>query len=410
MEYEDENLEQYEYTPITFLKCHSRIKCDRNDRVSKVWMCAFEPNKDFPDKFTTTVATCGASSVCLISVSSGKIESKYFSKDSNEDFYTLSWSTLFMKIDGKKIKSNVLAAAGAKCTVHLFHPEKQICFLEEKIRMPKGTSISSLQFHPLARNVLCCGFSDGQVHILDLGEPSPNDYEVKLVRVHALSIENEIFNMTFSRHCESLLAATDDGVTAWTLGLQDVNKASSKISMYKFNFPTNRNNSTLEQQQDSDQLVDSVEPIENGRMIATKCALHGVIYIWDLKEAIQNCDNEGSLSVVPIHILNYSNTDNYFMSMGSSISSGLLACGDDEGYIWLYDLNEVFSKAKREQDQSAVIPWPIVTDSTKENLRVVHQEEVVINKVIVDHKRSYIVAVTNTNLVCIWKKDGKLKN
>jgi hypothetical protein len=89
--------------------------------------------------------------------------------------------------------------------------------------------------------------------------------------------------------------------------------------MYKFNFPTNRNNSTLEQQQDSDQLVDSVEPIENGRMIATKCALHGVIYIWDLKEAIQNCDNEGSLSVVPIHILNYSNTDNYFMSMGSSI-------------------------------------------------------------------------------------------
>jgi hypothetical protein len=91
-------------------------------------------------------------------------------------------------------------------------------------------------------------------------------------------------------------------------------------------------------------------------------------------------------------------------------ASSLLACGDDEGYIWLYDLNEVFSKAKREQDQSAVIPWPIVTDSTKENLRVVHQEEVVINKVIVDHKRSYIVAVTNTNLVCIWKKDGKLKN
>ena len=70
---------------------------------------------------------------------------------------------------------------------------------------------------------------------------------------------------------------------------------------------------------DSDQVVDSVVPIENGRLVATKCVLHGVIYIWDLEDAMSRCDIDGSLRVEPIHILNFSKSDNYFMSMGSSL-------------------------------------------------------------------------------------------
>lgn len=59
--------------------------------------------------------------------------------------------------DAKKriVASNILAAAGAQCTLHLLHPSHQVCFFEEKIKMPHKVSISSVQFHPLARTVLC---------------------------------------------------------------------------------------------------------------------------------------------------------------------------------------------------------------------------------------------------------------
>lgn len=83
--------------------------------------------------------------------------------------------------------------------------------------------------------------------------------------------------------------------------------------------------------------------------------------------------------------------------------SKLLACGDDLGNIWLYDLKDVFSLSKKNQEQSAVIPWPEVDD--KSSQWMVKLNEVVINKVVVNYDGSYIVAVTNTNLVCIWKKD-----
>lgn len=83
--------------------------------------------------------------------------------------------------------------------------------------------------------------------------------------------------------------------------------------------------------------------------------------------------------------------------------SGLLACGDDSGSIWLYDSKEIFNKSLLKQEQSAVIPWPTVQDTY--DSRMVRQPEIVINKVVVNHDGSYIIAVTSTNLVCIWKKD-----
>lgn len=83
--------------------------------------------------------------------------------------------------------------------------------------------------------------------------------------------------------------------------------------------------------------------------------------------------------------------------------SCLLACGDDIGNIWLYNLKDVFSDSLLKQEQSAVIPWPTVQDTFDH--RMVRQQEIVINKVVVNYDGSYIIAVTSTNLVCIWKKD-----
>ncbi|XP_026273112.1 leucine-rich repeat and WD repeat-containing protein 1-like isoform X1 [Frankliniella occidentalis] len=392
---------RYEYEPVSFLKCHSKIKGDKNDRHSKVWMCAFEPHPDFPEKTTDVIATCGSNSVCVINVKTQNVVAKHYSKQAKEDFYSLSWSSIFIKDDLNKTKKkgNVLAVAGLNCVLHILYPSRQVCCLEQKFKKSSSVSISSVQFHPLSTSILCGAFSSGEVYIWDLGELSLPNYDMKLSHLHTLSLQSEIFNMSFSRHCVCLLAATDNGVAAWSLELKDVNDAKCKIKAWKFNFPTM---SGTHHSHDG-QLVDSVEPIKNGKIVASKCALYGSIYLWDLEEAIDHCGDRGHTKVQPAHILDYSKTDNYFMSLGSSLLSGLLACGDDLGNIWLYDLKEVFSQSLKKQEQSAVIPWPDVDD--KSSQWMVELNEVVINKVVVSYNGSYIVAVTNTNLICVWKKE-----
>jgi hypothetical protein len=81
--------------------------------------------------------------------------------------------------------------------------------------------------------------------------------------------------------------------------------------MLKFEFPRKHIESTSETQ-----LVDSLEVVGDS-VIATKCALHGVIYLWDLM-ATMAASGKGhmAITVTPICVLSWSNTDNYFMNMG----------------------------------------------------------------------------------------------
>lgn len=64
------------------------------------------------------------------------------------------------------------------------------------------------------------------------------------------------------------------------------------------------------------QLVDSLVLVGDS-IVATKCALHGVIYLWDLMATL-TASGEGhqTITVTPIRVLTWSNTDNYFMNMG----------------------------------------------------------------------------------------------
>lgn len=62
---------------------------------------------------------------------------------------------------------------------------------------------------------------------------------MKFTCLHKLSVDSEIFTMSFSRHCKTLLAATDNGIAAWGLDLSDVNVStvtkSSESTKYVLN-------------------------------------------------------------------------------------------------------------------------------------------------------------------------------
>lgn len=67
---------------------------------------------------------------------------------------------------------------------------------------------------------------------------------------------------------------------------------------------------------ESPSLVDTVEVLENG-LIASKCALRGAIYIWNLEKVLkERKDEDVTLRITPLYQLEWSDTDNYFMYLG----------------------------------------------------------------------------------------------
>lgn len=69
--------------------------------------------------------------------------------------------------------------------------------------------------------------------------------------------------------------------------------------------------------------MDSVEVIGPG-LVASKCALHEAIYVWNLTAALNaGCvpdlaSNKSCLyHTQPTHVLQWSNTDNYYMYIGA---------------------------------------------------------------------------------------------
>ena len=59
-------------------------------------------------------------------------------------------------------------------------------------------------------------------------------------------------------------------------------------------------------------------------------------------------------------------------------------------------------------DPNTRLLWPEVHDDYLEkNGKLLENDEIIIDKVAVSHDNKYIVAVTSTNLVCIWYKTDR---
>jgi uncharacterized membrane protein YgcG len=93
------------------------------------------------------------------------------------------------------------------------------------------------------------------------------------------------------------------------------------------------------------------------------------------------------------------------------LGKGLIACGDDKGSLWLYNLPQ-FGKGsgasviKDKIDPTSRLMWPELQDDHLENSRKIPMDRhnIIIDKVAASHDNSHIVAVTSNNMVCIWKR------
>ncbi|RZF39074.1 hypothetical protein LSTR_LSTR006611 [Laodelphax striatellus] len=359
-------------------------------------MCQFEPDPENSDKTTNIVATCGGNSVCFIDVTTGKVVSKYIPKDVKEMLYSLCWATWPVPGGCRKevARVNVLATAGVRNTIHLILPHQSTCFLTHQLTAKRSLRpIQALIFLPHDPYTMMVGDNNGVIRVYKIavtGSP-PFEDSCSMEVLYELSTESEIFSFAFCTTTRILLAGCNDGLMGF-----EISDDNHNPKLLKFTMPIKADVETA--------LVDSVEMIGDG-WVASKCALHPAIYIWHLPTALGcNC------TVAPSHLLHWSDTDNYFMYLGLQKHCGLLCCGDDMGALWLYNIKNLDTSHKALKptavEPSAIFPWPILSDSSTEKKRKLNLDvyDIVVDKVTINYDGTCIVAVTNNNLVCIWRR------
>jgi len=370
-----------EYSAQYMLRCHSKTDRDTSDVSTQVWQAAFEPSTK-----SNLVATCGGNKLCIINAETGIVQYRYSWPKGL--LYTLSWSTLF--------PDNILATAGTNNTIVFIDLLTETAYLHHSLyqKPMRKVFISSILFHPYEKKLFCAQ-NDGHLYVFEF--ETNNKRIVNIEQQCVVDLECEIFGLTFCQNNDCLLIATNTGLMGWN------NSQRQDQERVVFELPENPNDLYKEQ---NEKVIDSVEVIKDC-WIATKVALHGIIYIFNLDTTLSTIKNNKCV-IKPAFILKWSDTDNYFMSCGVGLDGNVLACGDDKGSIWIYNLQDIdFQSSKCDAkviEAHTVLKWPKLHDShlKKKKKLEVDVYDIVMAKCAVHSSGKYIVAVTNNNFVCIY--------
>ncbi|ESO07939.1 hypothetical protein HELRODRAFT_190818 [Helobdella robusta] len=348
-----DDLDTTEYQPMHFLRCHSGDKRalkeghtldDPTDELTNVWGCSMEPDPHDPAKTTGIVATCGGTMVCLIDCSSGQVVKRF--EHHKEQFFCLAWTTVELNNE----PNNILAVSGHNGNLKLLHPRLLACFEE-------------------------------------FGSGRPN----RQLAVFLTNPASLVTNIFVHQTSGLLIGGTTGGVMAWSLGknlnVSDIasNKRRNPCKVLSINNKMKGKMSTC----------DGLTPI-NDNFFACKFLSHGCIYVY----------NVNHLDHGPAYKLDWLKTNSEFI--GLSCVNGLLLCGSDDGSIWMYNTSHLQNAGNKLIPK--VLQWPdckvdMENSNDAKMTDVLDKPTVlVINNLTSSHERTYIVAVTDCNLVCIWKR------
>ncbi|CAH8532527.1 unnamed protein product [Heterobilharzia americana] len=398
-----------DYDPLHFIRCHAQDN-DPLDCETKVWRCAFEPSINDPHNETSTiVATCGGECVCLIDCKTGRVMKRF--KHFGEEFYTLAWTTVEMAAGHR---TNLLAAAGKLREIRLLHPEQLVCYAE--MRGHKD-DVACMIFHPDKPTILFSGDSKACILVWDIGIPSAPEYKTRhqlLMRLICPRANlNPVLNLVFLTKYDALIAGCEDGIFSWTL--KDFRKeklSEEKEAELELKIPTRR-----------EPCFDGLAQLSDD-LIVTKCVEEGEIYIFNYGQVINRRRRSTTVGsnkkVVNVEIrgqLRWQTTEEIYINVTARPILHTVICGDNEGTIWLYDLQkQVVDESENRKFKAKpvkILEWPECSiagskeedNQTKENITSGFKNPVV-NTTDISHDGQYLVAVTDNNLVCIWKFSG----
>nr|XP_044602207.1 leucine-rich repeat and WD repeat-containing protein 1 isoform X6 [Equus asinus] len=343
--------------PLHFLQCHSKNNSPR-DLETQLWACAFEPawEEGHVGATSQTVATCGGEAVCVIDCQTGIVLHKY--KAPGEEFFSVAWTALMVVTQaGHKKRWSVLAAAGLRGLVRLLHVRAGFC-------------CGVIRAHKKAIATLCF---------------SPT-HETHLFTCRR---EQGLLRATCPLPIASSAASYDKRIILWDIGVPN----------HDYEFQASSQLLTL----DTTSIPLRLCPVASCPDAYLLAGCEGGCCCWDVRldqpQKRRVCDVEfvfegSEASRRRVDGLAFVNDD--------VVDEGIVLCGDEEGNVWVYDIKRILTQQPlplaAPQAPTQILKWP--------QPRALGQAvtKTMVNTVVANPTFTYLTALTDSNIVAIWRK------
>ncbi|XP_076017363.1 leucine-rich repeat and WD repeat-containing protein 1 isoform X2 [Genypterus blacodes] len=384
--------------PLHVLQCHSK-QDSSEDFSTQLWACAFQPQ---PDHCTDAaggsrlVATCGGDSLCVIDCETGMVMKKY--KVPGEEFFSLAWSTVLMSRGGKATAQHcsILAAGGKKGVVKLIHPRNNTAFANFRASQK---ALSVLHFNPRQGNFLFTGSYDNKIVMWDIGGVD-SKYNINVLQLLVLEMTGTPLHICLPPAAPSthLLAATEDGLRCYNTQL-DANNSTKRSEEMEITFP-------IYKKEDGDHCYRTIDGLNflTDDIVASKSHMQGSIYLWSWSRTKAQLRGRKSraLCAVLLAELQWAQTDVPYLALKTCPRQSYVVCGDDRGRLWTYHVPNLLSSSVQIDEAispTEVLEWP--NPVRKHHGQV---EGPSINTVAMDSELRYLVALSDNNMVVVWKR------
>ncbi|TKS83239.1 Leucine-rich repeat and WD repeat-containing protein 1 ORC-associated protein [Collichthys lucidus] len=382
--------------PLHILQCHSKQNSSE-DFSTQLWACAFQPPDATGGGGDRLVATCGGDSLCVIDCETGMVMKKY--KVHGEEFFSLAWSVVLMSRGGKASAQHcsILAAGGKRGLVKLIHPRNNVAYGEFRA---SRKALSVLRFNPNKGNFLFTGSYDNKITMWDIGGVD-SQYNFKVVQLLMLEMSATPLHICFPPTSPSshLLTASEDGLHCYDTQLS-TNNTTKRSKEMEITFP-------IYKKEDKDHDYHTVDGLSflTDDIVASKNYLHGCIYLWSWSKTKTQRPDKKSRAVCAVVLaeLQWTNTEIPYLALNTCPGQAYIVCGDDKGRLWTYHVTNLqknsFQSGKPIQP-TEVLEWP-----TPVRKGVGQVEGPSINSVAMDPELQFLVALSDKNMVIVWKRE-----
>ncbi|XP_077360193.1 leucine-rich repeat and WD repeat-containing protein 1 [Festucalex cinctus] len=377
--------------PLHVLQCHSK-QDNAEDFSTQLWACAFQPQPDYAE--SRLVATCGGDSLCVIDCETGMVMKKY--KVTGEEFFSLAWSTVLMSRGGGAAAQpcSILAAGGKRGLVKLIHPRCNLAYGEFRA---SRRALSVLRFSHRQGNFLFTGCYDNKIVLWDIGGLD-SKYSYKVVQLLALESSSTPLHLCLppSGPDTKLLAACEDGLHCYDARLAP-SGATKRSKEVEVTFP-------VYEKEDKDldyHTVDGVSFLTDD-IVASKNFMHDRIYLWSWSRTrSQRPNKRGCVRAVVLAELRWACTEVPYLALNTCPARSYVVCGDNEGKLWTYHVADLLKdnfQSGKPIEPTEVLEWPAPVRKGRGQV-----EGPSINSVAMDPNLRYLVALSDKNMVMVWK-------
>uniref|UniRef100_A0A8C2YXB5 Leucine-rich repeat and WD repeat-containing protein 1 n=1 Tax=Cyclopterus lumpus TaxID=8103 RepID=A0A8C2YXB5_CYCLU len=337
------------------------------------------------------VATCGGDSLCVIDCETGMVMKKY--KVPGEEFFSLSWSTVLMSRGGGASAQHcsIVAAGGKRGLVKLIHPRNNVAYGEFRA---SRKALSVLRFNHHQGNFLFTGSYDKKIVMWDIGGVD-SKYNYKVVQLLVLEISTTPLHICLPPASPSshLLTACEDGLHLCFVVLNRAKEMEITFPIYK--------------KEDKDHDYHTIDGLSflTDDIVASKNYMHCSIYLWSWSrtKAQRPDKKDRAVCAVVLAELQWANTDIPYLALNTCPGRAYIVCGDDKGRLWTYHVSNLQKNSLHTGKPvlpTEVLEWPTLVRKDRGQV-----EGPSINSVAMDPELHFLVALSDKNMVIVWKRE-----